>query len=69
MSINLIVGKQPNGVRYWACGWDADSLDGQIKLRDADNAPKAAPYPQVQCTTKERGSFFTQERLLVRQDV
>ena len=37
-------------MRYWACGRDADSLDGQKNIRDADNARKAAPYPQVQCT-------------------
>lgn len=33
-----------------ACGRDADSLDGQKNVRDAENAQKAAPYPQVQCT-------------------
>jgi hypothetical protein len=25
----LFCKEQPNGVRYWACGRDADSLDGQ----------------------------------------
>ncbi len=40
----------PNGWRYWACGRDADSLDGQKNVWDAENAQKAAPYPQVQCT-------------------
>jgi hypothetical protein len=39
-----------NGLRYWACGRDADSLDGQKNVRDAENAQKAVPYPQVQCT-------------------
>ena len=38
----------PNGERYWACGRDADSLDGQKNIRDAGNAQKAAPYQQVQ---------------------
>ncbi len=42
--------KQANGLRYWACGRDADSLDGQKNVWDAENAQKAAPYPQVQCT-------------------
>jgi len=46
----LLCKEQANGLRYWACGRDADALDGQKNVRDVENAPKAAPYPQVQCT-------------------
>lgn len=50
IAFEFLLSEAPNGLRYWACGRDADSLDGQKKLRDAENARKAAPYPQVQCT-------------------
>jgi len=50
MLIEIAIGEAPNGLRYWACGRDADSLDWQKNVRDADNAQKAASYPQVQCT-------------------
>jgi len=38
MLIEIAIGEAPNGLRYWACGRDADSLDWQKNVRDADNA-------------------------------
>ncbi len=50
-------------MRYWACGRDADALDGQKNVRDVENAPKAAPYPQVQCTLHALLGVFLPIRL------